>query len=242
MCKTLLFLKNKSSSDFFNKVRTCTRSDIFGSEFTNICDDFQFSVSRMNNTFYSVSKLKYRNLNSFFFYLLILSGDISLNPGPNHQHKLQCLSKWSIFKSRGLHFICLNIIILLPKIEELRVIAINVAITGISESKLDESVLESEIQIENYKILWCNRNKHRGGVACYIGNKLSYNIISVFPREIESIFFEILLPNSKPTTVGTIYRPPNQSNFLKVLNENMNKMIQSAAKFTILATLALINF
>ena len=152
------------------------------------------------------------------------------------------MSKWSIFKSRGLHFICLNIIILLPKIEELRVIAINVAIIGISESKLDEYVLESEIQIENYKILWCDRNKHGGGVACYIGNKLSCNIISVFPREIESIFFEILLPNSKPITVGTIYRPPNQSNFLKVLNENMNKMIQSAAKFTILATLALINF
>ena len=113
---------------------------------------------------------------------------------------------------------------MLPKIEELRVIAINVAIIGISESKLDEYVLESEIQIENYKILWCDRNKHGGGVACYIGNKLSCNIISVFPREIESIFFEILLPNSKPITVGTIYRPPNQSNFLEVLNENMNKI------------------
>ena len=47
--------------------------------------------------------------------------------------------------------------------------------------------------------------------------------ISVFPSEIESVFFEILLPNSKPITVGTIYRPPNQSNFLEVLNKNMNK-------------------
>ena len=91
-------------------------------------------------------------------------------------------------------------------------------------------------------IIRCDRNRHGGGVACYIRNDLSYNILSVFPREIESVFFEILLPNSKPITVGTIYRPPNQSNFLKVLNENMNKMIQSAAKFTILATLALINF
>ena len=53
---------------------------------------------------------------------------------------------------------------------------------------------------------------------------MSYNIISVFPSEIESVFFEILLSNSKPITVGTIYRPPNQSNFLKVLNENMNKI------------------
>ena len=49
-------------------------------------------------------------------------------------------------------------------------------------------------------------------------------ILNVFPREIESVFFENLLPNSKPVTVGTIYRPPNQSNFLEALNENMNKI------------------
>ena len=59
---------------------------------------------------------------------------------------------------------------------------------------------------------------------CYIRNDLSYNIISVFLREIESVFFEILLPNSKPITIGTIYRQPNQSNFLEILNENMNKI------------------
>ena len=64
----------------------------------------------------------------------------------------------------------------------------------------------------------------RGGAACYIRNDLSYNIISVFPSETESVFFEILLPNSKPITVETIYRPPNQSDFLKVLIENVNKI------------------
>ena len=34
----------------------------------------------------------------------------------------------------------------------------------------------------------------------------------------------MLLPNSKAIAVGTIYRPPNQSNFLEALNENMNKI------------------
>ena len=48
----------------------------------------------------------------------------------------------------------------------------NAAITGISESKLDESVLEPEIQIDDYKILWCDRNRHGGGVASYITNEL----------------------------------------------------------------------
>ena len=172
-------------------------------------------------------------MNSYFHLLILLSGDISLNPGPTHQHKLQCLNEWNIFKSRGLHFIHLIINSLLPKIEELRIIAksTNATIIGISESKLDESVLGPEVEIDDYKILRCDRNRHGGGVACYIRNDLSYNVISVFPSEIESVFFEILLPNSKSITVGTIYRPPNQSNFLEVLNENMNKIIFSQKKF-----------
>ena len=72
------------------------------SEFMNICDDFQFSDNRMNSTLYSVSKLEYRNLNSYFHLLKLLSGDIGLNPGPTHQNKLQCLNEWNIFKSRNL--------------------------------------------------------------------------------------------------------------------------------------------
>ena len=53
---------------------------------------------------------------------------------------------------------------------------------------------------------------------------MSYNILSVFPLEIESVLFEILLPSSKRITVETIYRLPNQFNFLEALNENMNKV------------------
>ena len=131
----------------------------------------------------------------------------------------------------------------MPKIEELRIIAksTNAEIIGISESKLDESLLESEIQIDNYEIFWCDRNRHGGDVACYIRNDLSYSIISVFPREIESVFFEIVLPNSKPITVGTIYRPPNQSNFLEVLNEKMNKIDSFSNEIYILGDILTIN-
>ena len=112
------------------------------------------------------------------------------------------------FKDRGLHFIHLNIKSLLPKIEKLRYIArsANADVIGICESKLDASVLDPEKSTDNYKILRCDRNRQGGGVACYVRNDLSYNTLSVFPREVENIFFEILLSNSKPITVGTIYR------------------------------------
>ena len=55
---------------------------------------------------------------------------------------------------------------MLPKVDELKHIArlTNAAVTGISESKLDDSVFTSEIQIDEYDFLRCDRNKH-GTVA-----------------------------------------------------------------------------
>ena len=86
-----------------------------------------------------------------------------LNPGP-HNNMLQPQGEWSVFTSRGLHFIHLNVNSLLPKIDELRNIAklSNAAVIGISESKLDDSVLSSEIHIDNYNALRCDRNRHGG--------------------------------------------------------------------------------
>ena len=135
-------------------------------------------------------------------------------------------NEWNVFKNRGLHSIHLNINSLLSKIEELRFIAesTSTAVIGIYETKLDTSVLEQEISTDNYKILRCDRNRHGGGVACYMRNDLSYNILSAFPCEIENIFFEILLPNSKPVIEETVYHPPHQNNFLELLNNNMNKI------------------
>ena len=102
--------------------------------------------------------------------------------------------------NRGLHFIRLNINSLLSKIEKCRYIAksTNAAVIGICESKLDASVLDPEISIDNYKILRCDRNCQERGVVCHARNDLNYNTLSVFPREVENIFIEILLPNSKP--------------------------------------------
>ena len=169
------------------------------SGFMNLYGDFQFLVTRRNITFYSVSKLEYRNLNSYFHLLILLSGNKSLKPASNHQHKQQCLNEWNIFNSRGLHFIHLNINILLPKIEELRIIAklTNAAIIGISQSNVDVSVLEPEIQIDDYKRLPCDRNKHGVGVACYVRNNSSYNILFVFPK-------------SKASSLKSYYLIPNQ--------------------------------
>ena len=64
----------------------------------------------------------------------------------------------------------------------------------------------------------------RLNLAFYVKNDLSYNFLSVSPCKIKKIFFEILLINLKPVTIGTIYVPQSQSNFLELLNDNMNKI------------------
>ena len=104
----------------------------------------------------------------------------------------------------------------MPKIEELRIIAksTNATIIGISESKLDESVLEPDIQIDSYRTFRCDGNRHGGGVAFYL-------FFQVKSKE-SSLKSCYLIPNQ--ITIGTIYRPPNQSNFLEVLIETMNKI------------------
>ena len=121
-------------------------------DFIDTCDAIQSLITQLTINHYSVSKFKYQNLNSFS-HLLLLSGDICLNPGPVHQDTLQCLNEWNVFTNRGLHFIHLNINSLLPKIEELRYIAkiYQCCRIGICESKLDASVLDPEINIDNIK-------------------------------------------------------------------------------------------
>ena len=115
---------------------------------------------------------------------------------------------------------------MLPKNDELRNIAklSNAVVIGISKSKLDDSVLSSEIHIDNYDTLCCGRNRHRGKVVCYVRNDLSFDVKSFFLPEIEKVFFEILLPNTKSIVVGIIYRPPSQSEFLEIVNTHFSKL------------------
>ena len=104
------------------------------------------------------------------------------------------------------------------------------AVIGISESKLDSTVLDPEIYIENYEILRFDRNRHGRGVACYIRSDISYKLNSLLPNEIKNIAFNILMPHMKPITAGIIYRPPNQSKFLDVFEENLPKLNTSYRK------------
>ena len=151
------------------------------------------SPLHLQSVFLSVSQLVYRNSNSHYRLPLLFLGGIILNPGPFHNLQPLDHEEWKSFKYRGLHFLHLSINSLLLKIDELRHIArlTNGAVIGISESKLDDSMLTSKIQIDEYDLLRCDRNRNGGGLASYIRNDLSWNVKSYFPKDIENIFFEL---------------------------------------------------
>ena len=282
--------------------------DFFSNESLYFSKVLATKVFKEQLDLFCLSKMNYTQHRNFYKFLLLVSGDISLNPGPTkypcgicdkgvrkgifctnckmwvHQKcegvsniEYRRLSKipkdifsytcsncaaadvlpfhdvsfeepvntnddsihiselnadndmWLPFKKRGLHFLHININSILSKIEEIRNIAklSNASVIGVSESKLDDSVFDNEISIEGYKLLRADRTRNGGGVACYIKSELGYNHRKDFSTDIENIFFDILLPNSKPILVGIIYRPPDQSGFLGKLTE----AIKNTCKF-----------
>ena len=85
---------------------------------------------------------------------------------------------------------------MLPKIDELKCIAnkTKATIMGIAESKLDHTLPDLKVNLPGYDILWCDKNRNGGGVACYRRKDLCFNTRSLNCKGIENIIFDILLP------------------------------------------------
>ena len=150
------------------------------------------------------------------------SFDAKINDGA---YKTDPVPAWKAFSKRGLHLIHLNINSLLSKIDELQEIAkkTRATVIGITESKLDGSVLDGEINIDGYELVRSDWNRHGGGVGCYIHNDISFSVRGNFSSEIENIFLDILLPKTKPIFLGILYRPPDQSKFFDNLSTSISQ-------------------
>ena len=127
-----------------------------------------------------------------------------------------------VFAKKGLHFVHLNIRSLLPKIDEVRMLARNTraAFICITETWLEVSVFDSEVQNDSYVLRRQDRNRHGGGVCIYIQSDLSFN-----PRDdlshakLEATWIKLLLPKTKLILCGVVYRPPQQCNFYNLFED-----------------------
>ena len=175
-------------------------------------------LGRLNkNVFkYNCTRCKDKNISDHILWEELLFQNVSLdetldennipinNIPTNNENDL-----WNVFRNRGLHLLHININSILPKIDELR-------------EKLDKTVLDGEIAIDGYQLIRADRNRSGGGVACYMKSNFGVDIRKDFSDDIENIFFDILIPNSKPILVGIVYRPPDQSGFLDKLSNAIN--------------------
>ena len=121
-------------------------------------------------------------------------------------------SGWNVIRNKGIHFVDININIFLPKIDEVRYIAnlTNVSIIGISETKLDETILSSELEVDGYDLVQLDRSRRCGGVACYIKSSIAYSYKDRFCSNTKSIFVDLCLNVSQSYWVSYIDHPINQ--------------------------------
>ena len=197
-------LRNSPTKGFFTTKVLCITykiNEFFADRYFKL-----FTISKMKN--------KYNRL--YLRMVLILSGDIELNPGPvdRNQNKKE---DFEVLNNKGLHFMHLNINGLLNKIDELRYItrSSNATVIGITETKLGNTVYDSEVTVDGYNIVPNDRNRNGGGIACYIRNNIYFNRKNCISDKIENIFIDLLFPKTKPISVGIIYKPPSQSQFLQ---------------------------
>ena len=83
-------------------------------------------------------------------------------------------------------------------------------IIGITETKIDSTIDNSNIETDDYVVERNDRNRHSGGVAMYILNKsVIYKLREDLSNsDIESISIQVEVCNHKPFIVTFSYRPP----------------------------------
>ena len=212
-------------------LKSCSQKYFFSSEVIKNIDHLQKNILRADMELFTIRRLNNNKNSLYYVYLVLLSGDVNLNPGPtfpsNGSTHVTSNDIWRPFSNKGMHLLHLNVNSLLNKVDEVRHIASisNVSVFGLTETKLDNSVYDSEVSIDGYTLIRNDRNRHGGGVAFYIKNEICFNIKNIFSHEIENIFIDILLPKTKPFTVGVFYRPPNNIDFLKEITNDFLKLL-----------------
>ena len=89
--------------------------------------------------------------------------------------------------SKWLNCVHLNVRSLLPKIDEICLFAFNarVGVICITESWLDPSISDSEIELSNYTVVRRDRSRKGGGVCAFVRNDIDFTVRTIWDEDIE---------------------------------------------------------
>ena len=181
-------------------------------------DDVEIGESFMGrkNFYYSSSlatKRKCDFSNFSFGILMMLAGDIELNPGPSIHHDINehCSTK-------GLKMFHLNIRSIYGKFDEIRDILLScnkIDIFGLTETILADNDT-ANYEVPGFTLIKRNRKSGPGGGVCvYVRDGINFELREDLQcDEIESIFLEIMPNKSKHYIVSFLYKPPESSKHL----------------------------
>lgn len=127
------------------------------------------------------------------------------------------------YKRRGFHICNLNIRHLKPKLDDTKLLlssSNSVDILGICETFLNKCVDDQTVGIEGYTFERKDRDQcdkiaadNGGGIIMYIANQVTYTRRSdIESQDIESIWIEVQIKNSRPFLICSVYRPPSATN------------------------------
>ena len=144
--------------------------------------------------------------------LLLRSGDVEPNPGPENTT--------FNFHKKQLSFCHLNVRSLLQQSDIGKrfdhlynyICRDNCYdVVALTETHLSRNIDDNEINIENYTLFRIDRNRHGGGIAIYCRSELQPMLLtSLNVQGIEIFWIQVSIQKNK-NLFGTCYRPPNQN-------------------------------
>ena len=158
--------------------------------------------------------------------LVVLAGDVSLNPGPSGNHyRLDDLPNVRGFKTAPL-----NVRSILNKMDDVRFLLRNkhFDIFTVSKTWLNSSIKDSEVSIPGYTLVRHDRTgKRGGGTAMYVRDGIPYkHRMDLTAENIETCWVEVNRQKCKRLFVGCVYRPPNVcfDSFIDQLNNLLTEL------------------
>ena len=161
------------------------------------------------------------------YLIILLSGDVSINPGPQLNSASAVTDDFDFPTKRGLRISHLNVRSIIHKMDSIRLMLKNKPfdIFSVSETWLNSDIFDSELAIEGYSFTRQDRSDRRGGgCMVYVRENLPYCIRpDLLDESIESCVIEINRPKCKTLFLWNVYRAPDLSLeiFLEGLNSKM---------------------
>lgn len=145
--------------------------------------------------------------------------------------------KYEELDCRGLKICQLNLKSLIRDLDGLKSLLFynSIDIFAMNETKIDNSVSDHEIAIENYVTIRKDRNRQGGGAALYVRKSLKVEILhhdSLNDLEIVAVVVHSKI--FKPLLVTTWYRPPSSTIYVLKVFEIFLQYIDSLKKDSIL--------